>query len=614
MIRPLRLTLVGSVLVALLAGGCGIPDNSTVVPVGPGPARDQSSGGDVTPTKPSRGDATDVATFLTNYLTAPAGDYDSAVAGVKSYLAPSLAANFKPTPATITVIRRIGSPLINVGDPVVKFNAQVVGTLDGQGILKPPASSEQVKYQLSVDYVQGQSGLFVTSLPKQNQLLLEDTALSGFYTRRTIYFWNTDHNGLVPDIRYMPLSVPAEQRPTEVLEWLTNGPADWLQQVAEALPPDTRPIGNVPTVGNGTLQVSLSSQALPDDLTPAERQDALNRLQLQLRWSLRPDLQAALELNIEHQQPQTYRGTDYLTSNAAYRASTQLQRFVVYDGQVRRLARSYRSADPVPALTAATNKNIQVVTYGESLTRTYVALVVTDSKGQPALRVGSASTGDPANLQMIAPGKPIGRPVWAVSPPVGRADGTVGLVPAGGKLYSFAPDGTGLTRVAWPGGNPGPITSVAVAPDARRVALVAGGRLYLSTISNDDGVQLTPPVQIQMQLLNRLTAVDWTSESSLVVAGARIDNSRSAISDVSIDGAVQTLRLGDLGDVSINYLIASPASPSGSDDLAVPVAYVLGAAAFDEARPDKIDLKDLAVPVTNAKAGVPLPTAPAFLG
>jgi hypothetical protein len=568
----------------------------------------------VTPTKPSRGDATDVATFLSNYLTAPAGDYDSAVAGVKSYLAPSLAASFKPTPATITVIRRIGSPLINVGDPVVKFNAQVVGTLDGQGILTPSTSSGPVKFQLDVDYVQGQSGLFVTSVPKQNQLLLDDTALSGFYTRRTIYFWNTDHTGLIPDIRYMALSVPPEQRPTEVLEWLTNGPADWLRQVAEPLPPDTRPIGNVPTVGNGTLQVSLTSQALPDDLTPAERQDALTRLQLQLRWSLRPDLQAALELNIEHQQPQTYKGTDYLTSNAAYKASTLLQRFVIYEGQVRRLAPSYRSSDPVPALTTTTNKNVQMVTYGESLTRTYVALAVTDSKGQPALRIGSASTGDPANLQMISFSKPIGRPVWAISPPVGRADGTFGLVPAGGKLYSFASDGTSLARVAWPGADPGAITSVAVAPDARRVALVAGGRLYLATVSNDDGVQLTPPVPIQMQLLNQLTAVDWTSESSLVVAGATTDNGRSAIIDVSIDGATQTPRLSDLGNVSITYLVASPASPGSSEDLGVPVAYVLGLRAFDEARPDQIEPRNLAVPVTNAKADVPLPTAPAFLG
>ncbi len=614
MIRPLRLALLGSVLAALLAGGCGIPDNSTVVPVGPGPARDQSSGGDETPTKPGRADSTDVATFLTDYLTAPAGDYDSAAGGVKAYMAPALAATFKPTPAVITVVRRIGSPLINVGSPLVTFKAQTVGTLDDQGVLTPSPTAETVDYRLQVDYLQGQAGLFVIRVVnKQNQMLLEDKALTSFYTKRTIYFWNTDHSGLIPDIRYMPLSVPAEQRPTDVLEWLTNGPAESLQPVAELLPPGARQIGNVPAVSNGTLQVSLSSQALLDDLTPPERQDALRRLELQLRWSLRPDLQTTLVLNIEHQQAQTYKGTDYLASNAAYRASTQLQRFVVYEGQVRRLARSYRSADPVPALPAATNKNVQMVTYGESDKRTYVALVVTDSHGQSALRAGSASIGDPATLQMSGLSKPIGRPVWAVSPVVGRADPTVGLIPAAGKLYSFAPDGTGLARVAWPQG-PGGITSVAVAPDARRVAVVAGGKLYLATMTNDDGVQLSTTAQIQMQLLNQLTAVDWTGEGSLVVAGLTIDNSRSAIADVSIDGAAQTLRLSDLGDVPINYLIASPASPTSSEDIAVPVAYVNGPYAFDETRPDKIDPKDLATPVTNARANVPLPTAPAFLG
>lgn len=612
MSRRLRLTLVASGLAALLAGGCGIPDNSAVVPVGAGPARDQSSGNDVTPTKPSRTDSSDPATFLTNYLTAPAGVYGSAVAAVKSYMAPELATSFKPTPSAITVIRRIGDPLINPGSPVVTFDAELVGTLNDQGILTPAPSLETAKYQISVGTVPGRSGLFVTSVDKQNVLLMDVAALGAFYARRTIYFWNSDGNGLIPDVRYLPLSVPAEQRPTEVLGWLAAGPAPWLQQVAEALQPGTRPIGNVPATTTGTLQVSLTSQALPDGVTPAERQEALRLLELQLRWSLRPELQTALELNIEHQPPQVFTGNDYLASNAAYKETAQLQRFVVYEGQVRRLARSYRSSEPVPALTAATNKNIQMVSYGQSTTRTYVAAVGGDSNGKPALRVGSSATTQPATMQTISLPRPIGRPVWAVSPPVGTADGTVGLVPAGGRLYSYTPDGTGVAAVAWPGG-PGGITSVAVAPDARRVALVAGGRLYLATMTNDNGVQLSAPVSIQT-LLTQLTAVDWTSESTLVVAGTSAENNRSAIMDVSIDGAAQTNRVRDLGSTPVNYLVASPSSPGNSDDVAAPVAYVLGSAAFDEARPDRIDPKDLAVPVPNARADAPLPTAPAFLG
>jgi Lipoprotein LpqB beta-propeller domain len=463
---------------------------------------------------------------------------------------------------------------------------------------------------MSVGAVPGRTGLFVTNV-SQNWLLLSADALANFYARRTIYFWNTDHTGLIPDARYMPLSMPEEQQPTEVLNWLTSGPAGWLKQVAEPLPAGARSIGNVPAVSNGTMQVSLSAQVLPDDLTPAERQDALDRLQLQLRWSLQPNLQAkTLELNIEHQPAQTYKGNDYLSSNAAYRPEAQLQRFVVYEGQVRRLSRSYRSSEPVPALTAAANKDVRMVSYGQSRTRTYVALVVTEANGRQALRVGSATTGEAASLRAINLAKPIGRPVWAVSPPVGKADGTVGLIPAGGRLYAYAPDGTSVARVTWPGG-PGSITSVAVAPDARRLALVAGGRLYLATMSNDDGVQLSAPVLIET-VLGHLTAVDWVSESTLVVAGSNADSGRSAIMDVSIDGALQKNRLADLGSTPVSYLVASPASPSGGEDSA-PVAYMLGTAAYDETRPDQIDVKDLAAPVANPRADAPPPNAPAFL-
>jgi hypothetical protein len=322
---------------------------------------------------------------------------------------------------------------------------------------------------------------------------------------------------------------------------------------------------------------------------------------------------ATLELNIQHQPTQTYGGTDYLAANASYRAVDQPQRFVVYDGQVRRLSRSYRSSDPVPVVQPAANRSVEMAAFGASATRDYAALVVKESKGTQTLRAGSAATGEVATLGRRRLPNPIGRPVWAVSPPVGKADVTVGLIPAGGRLYSFAPDGSSAAVVAWPGG-PGNITTVSVAPDARRIALIAGGRLYLATISNDDGIQLSPPVPIQTEMTD-LTGVDWSGEGMLVVSGTKAASGRSAIMDVSIDGASQTDRLADLGEARVTYLVAAPASPTGNEEVGVPVAYTLGgSAAYDESSVNKLEVKDLAQPVANPKAGVPSPTAPAFLG
>jgi Lipoprotein LpqB beta-propeller domain/Sporulation and spore germination len=593
-------------LAALVLGGCGIPDNTAVVPIGPGPSTGTSSGDDITPVRSLRGDTTDKATFVENYLTAAAGDYDSATEQVKQFLSPGAAATFKALTPEIRVVRLVDAPLINPGNPVVTLRVQQVGTLGNFGILDPSEDSAITSYRLTIGPVDGQSGLFVTKAPQV--LLLSDTALARFYTRRAIYFWNSDHTGLVPDVRYLSLSVPSEQQPTEVITWLTNGPAPWLAKAVDPLPEGTKLVGNVPAVSSDKLQISLSGQAMP-----ADDPNALDRLQKQLRWSLRPNLPGALELTVEHQVERVYGDAGYLASNAAHRTVSDPERFVVYDGQVRRLGRSHNASEPVPVLTPQANHQVRSAAFGATATRTYAALVVSGAKGRSSLRVGSARPGERAALARISLDTPIGRPVWAVSPPVGTADGTVGLVTAKGKLYSFAPDGSTVRQIAWPGGM-SEISGVAVAPDARRLALLSRGQLYVAALStSDDGLQLSAPTLVRTTMQD-LTAVDWSGEGMLVVAGTKPASKRVAIMNVSVDGASQTDRgLSDLGTNPVTYLSAYPADPARNEETATVLAYVLDGSAYDELNAERIGVADLAQPVTNPRPGV-LPTAPFFLG
>ena len=101
-------------------------------------------------------------------------------------------------------------------------------------------------------------------------------------------------------------------------------------------------------------------------------------------------------------------------------------------------------------------------------------------------------------------------------------------------------------------------------------------------------------------MLRDLTAVDWSSEASLVVAGVRPDYERVAITEVSIDGAAQTTRLPDLGSDPVTYLAAVPGQP-GPRRRRPPgaIAYVLDDAAYDVLKPDRIEVGDLAGPVAN---------------
>ena len=80
----------------LLTGGCGIPDNSDVIPIGPRASTGVSTGGDTTPTRNNREDTTDRAEFVDYFLEAAAGDPAGAAARVKQFLSPSAAAIFKP--------------------------------------------------------------------------------------------------------------------------------------------------------------------------------------------------------------------------------------------------------------------------------------------------------------------------------------------------------------------------------------------------------------------------------------------------------------------------------------------------------------------------------------
>ncbi|GGK86118.1 LpqB family beta-propeller domain-containing protein [Mangrovihabitans endophyticus] len=602
--RRATFLLAVTAAVTMAVGGCGIPDETPVLTVEAGPTPGPGTGDAAAPPRNNRQDTSDRATFVKYFLEAAAGDPDGAVDRVKQFLSPTAQTSFKPS-ASVTVIRLTEEPLVNQGSDEITFGAQEIGQLAHNGILSPTTDDTVKHYSLTVKEVSGENGLFVTKTPQV--MLISDTALQQFYERRTIYFWNTEHTALVPDVRYLALSVPPEQRPTVVLNWLVEGPAAWLQDVAEELPDGTTLIGNVPAVDNGRLQINLSDQAVP-----ANDRAALDRLRRQLMWSLRPDLPRTLELKVGHQAGGSWSSADYLASNASYRLSSDPERFVLYAGKINRLALSADAGQPVPVLESDANKNVAAAAFAGSENRTYAA-VVTGSGGSQQLRVAGARAGEQAELQRVTmPAGSIGQPVWAVTPEEGP-EGAVGLVTVGGRIYGFTARGGAAHLVEWPGPG-GSVTAVAVAPDARRVAMIVSGHLYVTTLlTGADTPQLgTQPVRVPTPPMPTITALDWSSEGWVVVAGTRADNKRVAVMDTTVDGAQQSMRLPDLGSEAISYLSAYPASPTGPETSGS-VAYVAGSRAYDVlADPSHIGVDDLAKPVSDPPSGVQ-PTKPFFL-
>lgn len=597
----------------LLLAGCGIPGETKVTVLGPGPSMGTSDGSGAPKEQYGREDTLDKPTFVKYYLEAAAGDPDTALKRAKAFMSGSAAAGFQPQPGVRVVHLVEDPPLNNPGSDDVTLKYRVLGILDAHGELDPTADGKIEETTLHVADSPGHPGLFLSDPPPF--MMITDNALADFYDQRPIYFWNTEHTGLVPDIRYMPLTVPAEQAPTMILSWLLNGPAFWLEGAVDPLPNGTEMKGIIPANTNDTLQITLTDQAVP-----ADDPRALDRLRRQLQWSLRPWLPRTLELKIgSAADPTDYSENDYLTSNFAYHPAGDPERFVIFDGKVRRLAGFPNSSAAIPVVSAAENKSVVNAALSSAGTENFAALVVSESGGKQSLRVGWAPIGSQAGLTRVPLTAPIGHPSWAVTPNAPNNE-EVGLVSAHGVLYSFSATGH-AKRVDWAGGPTG-ITDVSIAPDGHRVAVLAGGQLYLAVLTTSaDGMQLSSASRVTSLLLDRFTAVDWSSESWLAVAGFRPKDAasgagRAMVMDMSLDGVRGSPRgSDDLGDERVSYLSAYPASPAdpGNGEHSTWVSYVIGNDAYDALQAlQQIRVSSLAGSVANPPAGKE-PTDPFYL-
>ncbi len=604
--RPLVLPAV-IVLVAFLTAACGIPDESGVTVVGSGPSPGITSGTGRDPGQISRDTATDRVTFVENYLKVAAGDLDSAADRMRTFMTDDAKHRFDPKGANLTVIRLTATPLWNQGSDEVRLSYEQVGTLDKFGLLEPAAEARPVTSVIKVVQTAGKSGYFVAEAP--SALLINADVLRNYYQEHTIYFWNTDYTGLVPDVRYMPDTVPVEQRPTAVMNWLVNGPAPWLS-VAQ-LADGTTLIGKVPEISNNKLVITMSTLGLPSTDTAL----ALSRLRQQLQWSLRSFLSGdtALVLRFGHQDAGSYSGDDYYASNQASRLTTDPDSFVVYEGRIRRLSESANATAQPPVLVPEQNKDIRLAAMSSSPAENYAAVVTRSGKSADVLRVAAAVKDAQAPLQAISGlSGTLGTPTWAIIDP-GKPGGAVGLITANGKLYSFAPEKSRAQPMPWTG--PGTtISAVAVAPDGRRLVLVVDNKLYRVSLSmNGDSPALGTPQLLRPAGLESVTAVSFSSEGWLLVGGVRSSDNRTTIADVSIDGALQNPRVNDLGDKPVESLTAYPANPLWPNQTSGDISCSYQGAAWEVlAAPRQIGVDRLAGQPSQAPGSL-VPTAPFYL-
>ncbi|MGC4749083.1 LpqB family beta-propeller domain-containing protein [Micromonospora sp. DT201] len=557
-----RQTLLGAFgVVVLLGAGCGIPAASDVRVDGKGGAATEAGivngGGNEPPTRTASGSVNEA--FVRNFLSAAAGEPDRAYERVKAFIAPEHKHRLQEKKGSevapnVVRLREAVYTLNSDSTTTVKITVQQIGVLRANGTLAPPVATDtEYEFGLRSAALNGgvndeRAGMYIIDPP--NVLLLSDVALREYYQAESIYFWSSDRTRLVPDQRYRPLVVPEERRVNEVVKWLVGGPSDWLRPGVVGLPDRTELINNA-TGGNGRWEVNLDMSG--DD------QVGIDQLIKQIAWSL-GELPGALELKIRNNALPVQDLNERRASYDLYPDAVSPQRFGVYEGAIHPLDFGSELSGAVP-LTPEANRNIISADLALAKeNRVLAALVVTSgSNGRRRLAVGTGTAPVSVISRSGSEYSSMSRPVWlrTVDARPGR-----GLVVADGQLYRFD-DAARMYPV--PLNLPADVTAVAAALDGQRVALIAGGRLYVAAVNQDGGgVSIGPPRQLVTSLTG-LTAVDWSSEDQLVVAGSA---GQPAIYEISVDGALETPLRTDLG-AKVDHLTAYPTNrnvrvPSGT--------------------------------------------------
>ncbi|MEU5912949.1 LpqB family beta-propeller domain-containing protein [Micromonospora sp. NPDC047527] len=601
--RPL-LGAFGAAL--LLSAGCGIPARSDVRVDGKaGTATEAGSVNGRRSEPPSRtASGSDTEAFVRNFLSAAAGEPDRAYERVTQFIAPEHKSRLqvkKGSEVALTVVR-LGDTVFTLNSDsttTVKIAVQQIGVLRTNGTLAPPVATE-TEYEFRLRSAafgstenDERAGLYVLDAP--NVLLLSDVALQQYYQDESIYFWSSDRTRLVPDQRYLPLAVPDERRVNEVVKWLVGGPSEWLRSGVVGLPDGTELINNA-TGANNRWEVNLDMSG--DD------QNRVDQLVTQLAWSL-GDLPGELELKIRNNSQPVQNLNERRVAVPLYPVTESPQRFGVYEGAIRPLDFVGELSGPVPVADEV-NRNIVSADLARANSRILAAMVVTSGKDRQRLAVGAGGAPVAVVNRSGSEYASISRPVWLRTVDARPAQG---LVVADGRLYRFD-EAARMYEVPLNLPAAG-VTAVAAALDGQRIALIAGGQVYVAAVNLDgagSGVSIGPPRALVTSLTG-LTAVDWIREDRLVVAGSA---GQPAIYETSVDGALETPLRTDVG-AKVNHLAAYPSNrsvrtPSGAYMYeANRVAY--RSSPFERIEPNRV--RDITPPPAGVRPSNP--SAPFFL-
>jgi hypothetical protein len=540
--------LAAALLPSALAAGCAVSE--TRRPTDHGDAVAIGAGGS-SPTTPRTADeATGPEELVDFFFAAAVGGDDDAVQRVQDFLVPE-ARNRWDRGDVLTVVRVTSRSADAVGSKYrVTVGYREIGTMTAEGMVQE--AGDHTGKVATFTVVRQDPSLTQWRLESApDGLMISDSTLDTYYRPSPVYFWDLKRRWLVPDVRYLPLTMSGGQRPTQMVKWMLGGPSPWLRP-AVFFRPGTNLKDDVVTRQDGSAVVNLTSAAATDDRAE------LQRLVDQLRWTLRAYVTGPVYLQIEDQDKRVDVSPDrYLRANLAA-ASRQPELFSVDAGSHKVVAQRGPSVGAtLPILGARANAGVTAAAL--SVDKRLAAFV--RGNGQ-VLTVVSAGPDEPnsrfAEHDVDGLSGSIGRPAWIPD------SANQLLVPAGGELYAV--NATGNSRDITPDDLVGGVRSVSVSPDGRRVAIATtAGRAYAAALEVDNQGFVSVGSELRGLAPGvAVSAVAWASETHVLVAGSQ-RGGRAALYRVTADGAIAVDTSPE--EAALTDVVAFPDSTTGVSGL-----------------------------------------------
>jgi len=478
-------------------------------------------------------------------------------------------------------------------DPsVVTITGTSEGTLDAD---KTYHTGNGASYKVTV-HLQQEKGQWRISDPPE-ELLIRLAAFSSVFSARTLYFLDASHTVVVPDRRYLINGGTAKNRVSTLVNLLLAGPAGVLQGAAQSELAGGTLRSNVTTDPTGLI-TSIDLLGV-DLLTAADR----TALAAQLVWSLYPDaVKVAIFVNgapLDSVQPDYSISTfeSFSPDRVPGTGSVASDPYFI-DGQ----------GAVVDLLTKAPSwgfgtGSAHIVSAGMSAATGTLAAVSTIADGQ-ALLIGRPTRYDVPRSALKA--------TTLTPPSFTRSGDEVWVVQNGGsnpEIYqisaSAAATASGIAsraKVAAVGlAGKGAVTGLTLSPDGVRLALVAGGHLYIGAIAaqvvapkpgsvSTSGAE-TPNSLTVINLeqvrgeLNDVGPVAFRKANQLLVVAKSSSGSYApyrSITEMNVDGyepaTTTTTQLpGDIQAMAVSTVDSAPVSAADNSQVAAAVYIIWGA-------------------------------------